>query len=116
MLEYGTAEQAMDSSDHLADETEETAQQSTPIVDNVSTPNFVDKDDPKGKDAIELELERLVFGDDAGFQDEIKAYKHVVSDLDYSEIEDEGENWLSVDSGDDKVTDLQQLDDADVCK
>ena len=72
-----------------------------------------DSDDPMEKDETELELEKLVFGDDAGFQEGLKSYRTDVGTLDIPEdgtenIQSEGLSGI--------VQDLEVLNDADVFK
>ncbi len=64
----------------------------------------VESDDSIGKDKTELELERLVFGDEIGFQEGLKPHRQRAAPLsqpgEQDRLEDEG---------------LEEIDDADVC-
>lgn len=47
----------------------------------------IDSEESLGKDETELELEKLVFGDEAGFQEGLTAYKRISHTIDQEGIE-----------------------------
>ena len=63
------------------------------------------------KDGTEIELEKLVFGDDAGFHERLKSYKNGNTDLQGLLDGPERQARSSLERGN-----LENLDDADVCK
>ena len=70
-----------------------------------------DSDEPMGKDGTEIELEKLVFGDKAGFHEGLKSYKNPSTDLRDFVDGDQLQGQDGLDEGT-----LEGLDDADVCK
>jgi hypothetical protein len=71
-----------------------------------------DVDDPMEKDATELELEKLVFGDDAGFQESLTLYARDHVDLEHPRSGDEEKTTAEEVPA--IVKDYGALDDADV--
>lgn len=71
----------------------------------------LDCDEPMEKDATEIELEKLVFGDDSGFHEGLKSYKESSTHL--QDVVD-GDRQQAPDGLEDGI--LEELDDADVCK
>ena len=71
----------------------------------------LDSDEIMEKDKTEIELEKLVFGDESGFHERLKSYKDTFTDSrdlvdgDRQQVQDGLE-----------VGNLEDLDDADVCK
>lgn len=71
----------------------------------------LDSDEPMEKDETEIELEKLVFGDDSGFHEGLKSYKDASNHLrdlvdgDKQQVQDGLEEGI-----------LEGLDDSDVCK
>ncbi len=85
---------------------------SSPQKDSNSSFDGFDSEDYLEKDKTELELEKLVFGDEVGFQEGLNAYErknhkteHELIEGDHSDEERVGE----VQGG------FEGLDDADVC-
>ena len=70
----------------------------------------LDSDEPVEKDATEIELEKMVFGDSSGFHEGLKPYKDASID---SRGLVEGERQQTQSSVEDEK--LEDLDDADVC-
>lgn len=81
--------------------------------DSGSSFNGFDSDDSSEKDKTELELEKLVFGDEAGFQEGISTYerKYYTAEHDLV-VRDENSDEYQV--GQDQEG-LEGVDDADVC-
>lgn len=77
----------------------------------------LESDDEKlpEKDATELELERIIFGDNVGFQDALKEHaRHdLESDDDVGEALDDEEARVDVEGRSDEENDLAGLGDAD---
>lgn len=84
----------------------ETIQQPTPPAqdENSDSYNGLESDDPMEKDETELELEKLIFGDEAGFQEILSTYRSTqavlspVSDDDV--LQDGGEGLTGIDDAD----------------
>ena len=72
---------------------------------------ILDVEDPIEKDRTEIELEKLVLGDESGFHEGLKSYKH--GSTDFQGLLD-GERQQPQGSSEDGK--LEQLDDADVGK
>ena len=66
---------------------------------------------PMEKDETELELEKLVFGDDAGFREGLKLYRNDTVD---TSDERSGEDVAAGSAEDAEVGDLNAVDDVDV--
>jgi hypothetical protein len=66
--------------------------------------------EPVLKTATELELERLVFGDDTGFKEGLKSHNELLRQQGAEILEDEDEGTV-LDDGDD----FAAIQDADVC-
>lgn len=83
-------------------------QQPTPPTQDDSSDSYngFESDDPAAKSDTELELEKLVFGDDAGFKEGLRSYKR---DRAVLSPESDEEHLRG------EVEDLGGLDDADVC-
>jgi len=66
--------------------------------------NGLESDDPMEKDETELELEKLVFGDEAGFQEGLSTYRSTQAELspvsDDEILQDRGEGLTGVDDAD----------------
>ena len=70
-----------------------------------------DSDDAMEKDDTELELEKLVFGDDTGFHERLKSHRSEPTALDKS-----GKVWSKQEQpGDLLENGMEDIDDADVC-
>ena len=67
-----------------------------------------DSDQPMGRDETEVELEKLVFGDDLGFYEGLKSYRETNTDF------RDGERQRARDGLEREK--LENLDDADVCE
>ena len=90
-------------------------QRRTPAHDKSLEPDNNDaesNDDPMDKDAAEEELEKLVFGDDAGFREGLRA--HTQQGPTFGGVERHGseDEEHQESAGED---DLEAADDADVC-
>ena len=72
--------------------------------DSMDSFSGVESDDSIGKDKTELELEKLVFGDEIGFHEGLKPHGHRAAPTSQpggqDRLEEEG---------------LEEIDDADVC-
>ena len=70
-----------------------------------------DSDDPMEKDETELELEKLVFGDDAGFHERLKSHRQKLG------VRGQSKTAQSKQEGPDGLEEegLEDIDDADVC-
>ena len=68
-------------------------------------------DEDVEKDEKEIELEKLIFGDDAGFRDRVRLYGGSNVHLDSKPLLDKGAGLLEETEEND---DFQDLDDADV--
>ena len=89
-------------------------QPTSPTQDELS--NASDSDQPIiEKDATELELEKLVFGDDAGFREGLKSYTQAAGISESSEEEGEGEEEGAGIGDVGEEEDLEGVHDADVC-
>ena len=70
----------------------------------IDNPNGVDTDDLVGKDATELELEKVLFGDDIGFHESLKPHGQISAptskQAEQVRLQEEG---------------LEEIDDSDVC-
>lgn len=87
---------------------QESRQQPTPLIhDELSNASDSDKEIIE-KDATELELEKLVFGDDAGFREGLRSYRQDAEISESSEEEEEAEVGIGGE-------DLEGVQDADVC-
>ena len=77
---------------------------------------MAEEDDSMEKDETELELEKLIFGDSAGFQEGLKLYRQEDIELDSP---DDEESEAGDDGAGDKEENVEQgletVDDADVC-
>lgn len=71
----------------------------------------LDSDEPMEKDEAEIELEKLVFGDESGFHEGLKSYKDHSTDLGDLVDGDQQQVQDGLEEGN-----LEGLDDADVCK
>ena len=91
----------------------ENLQQSTPSFQDGSSDEFngVESDDPMEKDENELELERMVFGDEAGFYTDLKSHKTCAGVIGINNIEKTVGNGEKT-NGDEKV--LEDVTDAEV--
>lgn len=80
--------------------------------DSDSSFNGFNSDDSIEKDKTELELEKLVFGDEAGFQEGLSTYERK-----YHTVENDLEGGDRLDDGqvEEDQEGLEGLDDADVC-
>lgn len=90
----------------------EAIQQPTPPNRDESSDgeDHFDSDDPMEKDETEVELEKLVFGDDAGFLEGLRSHGQEIARSDFSELE-ESEDV----KGDDREDEgLEGFADADV--
>ena len=95
----------------LAKNAEAIQQPTPPTQDDFSdVEDRLDSDDPMEKDETEVELEKLVFGDDAGFLEGIKSHRQEGARLDFEQLE-EGED-VDADVGEDEA--LEGIADADV--
>ena len=76
-------------------------QQPTPPIQHDSTDEFngVESDDPMVKDENEFELERTVFGDDAGFRADLALHKTTYGLADDGDEEKVQENNYEVNDG-----------------
>lgn len=91
---------------------QETRQQPTLTThDELSNASDSDQEIIK-KDATELELEKLVFGDDAGFREGLRSYRQDAGISEFSEEEEEAEVEIG---GIGEEEDLEGVQDADVC-
>lgn len=74
----------------------------------------IENHDPMEKDATEAELEKLVFGNDAGFREGIKSHIRETQhfDLDHDDQEEDIERDEGKGESDE---DLEALDDSEVC-
>ena len=94
----------------------EARQQPTPSTHNELSEDVdsLMQDNPLEKDRIELELEKLVFGDDKGFREGLRSYGwengDVGNGLDSAEEGADSENDIT------EEQDLDALEDADVSK
>lgn len=70
-----------------------------------------DNDEPMEKDGTEMELEKLVFGDESGFYEGLKSYKHPNNDIRGLVVGDQLQDQDGLEEGN-----LEGLDDADVRK
>ena len=88
-------------------------QQPTPPTQDEQSDDLrmADHDDAVEKDDTELELEKLVFGDNAGFQEGLKSYGQRDIDLDSSGAEDESKAGGQAVGAEEE---LEAVDDADV--
>ena len=70
-----------------------------------------DSDDPMEKDETELELEKLVFGDDTGFHERLKSHRQEVG------VQGQSRTAQSKQEEPDGLEEegLEDVDDADVC-
>lgn len=71
----------------------------------------LDSDDPMEKDETEVELEKLVFGDDAGFHEGLKSYNENAFP---TNLESNAEDQRNAAQVSDEEQALQGVDDADV--
>lgn len=71
----------------------------------------LDSDDPMEKDETEVELEKLVFGDDAGFREALNSYNEGASPTKLEANAEDHQNAAQVSDGEQG---LQGVDDADV--
>lgn len=71
----------------------------------------VDVDEPLAKDETEIELEKLVFGDDSGFHEGLKSYKDASTDLRGFVDGDQQQARGALE----EEERLERLNDADVC-
>ena len=71
----------------------------------------LDSDQSMGRDETEVELEKLVFGDDSGFHEGLKSYREANTDF---RRPVDGERQRARDGLENE--NLENLDDADVCK
>lgn len=94
----------------------EAKQQPTPPTQDEHSDGFnvSGRDDPMEKDETELELEKLVFGDDEGFREGLKSYREDTGYL--GSGGDEGEEGEDISSAHSETEeqDLDALEDADV--
>ena len=91
----------------------ETIQQPAPPTqdDSSDAEDHLESDDPMEKDQTEVELEKLVFGDDAGFLEGLKSHRQEVARLDVDQLEEVGEGK---DTSADEDEGLEGIADADV--
>ena len=83
----------------------------SPMLDNmVDDFDGLDSDEPMEKDGTEIELEKLVFGDESGFHEGLKSYKDASDHL--RDLVD-GDQQQAQDGLEEGI--LKDLDDADVC-
>ena len=77
-----------------------------------SSSNGSDNDEPMGKDEIESKLEKLVFGDDLGFQEALKSHKESIKSQSIGKVG----NFQADDDDATKDQDqvIHDVDDADV--
>lgn len=89
-------------------------QQPIPAAQDELSDHFkgLDSDDPTEKDETEVELEKLVFGDDAGFHEGLKSYNDNAFP---SKLESNAEDQQNAAQVSVEEQDLQGVDDADVC-
>ena len=71
----------------------------------------LDSDDPMEKDETEVELEKLVFGDDAGFHEGLKSYNENAFP---TKLKSNAEDQRNAAQVSDEEQALQGVDDADV--
>lgn len=92
--------------------TAEATQQPTPPTqdDFAEVKENLDSDDPMEKNETEVELEKLVFGDDAGFLEGLRSHGQEVSQLDLGQLEESKD----VDTDDVEDEGLEGIADADV--
>ena len=71
---------------------------------SINSSTGVESDDLPGKDKTELELEKLLFGDEIGFHESLKPHGQIVAPMsqpaEHGRLPEEG---------------LEEIDDADVC-
>lgn len=93
-------------------ETAAATQQPAPLTqdDFTDVEENLDKDDSMEKDETEVELEKLVFGDDAGFLKGLQSHGHGVSRLDLGQLEESND----VDTDDAEDNGLEGIADTDV--
>lgn len=77
----------------------------------IDDPERVDKDEIMEKDKTEIELEKLVFGDESGFHDALRSYKDASIDLRDFVKGDRQQAQDGFEEGN-----LEGLNDADVCE
>lgn len=82
------------------------------LHDSDSSFNGFDSDDSTEKDKTELELEKLVFGDEAGFQEGISTYERKYHTAEHDLV---GDEHLDGDQVEQDQEGLENVDDADVC-
>lgn len=81
-------------------------QQLTPPIQDESSDSYngLESDDPMEKDETELELEKLVFGDEAGFREGLSTYRPTQAALsplsDDEVLQDGGEGLTRIDDAD----------------
>lgn len=80
--------------------------------DSDSSFNGFDSDDSIEKDKTELELEKLVFGDEAGFQEGISTYEQKYHTTEHGLV---GGEYLDNDQIGQDQEGLEDVDDVDVC-
>lgn len=76
--------------------------------------NALEHDDPMEKDETELELEKLVFGDDEGFREGLRSYRQDVGYLGSGRDDDGREDDMDGPYSETEEQDLDALEDADV--
>lgn len=84
----------------------------TQPYDSDSSFNGFDSDVSTEKDKTELELEKLVFGDETGFQEEISTYQRKYHTTEHDLL---GGEYLGDDQVEQDQEGLENVDDADVC-
>ena len=89
-----------------------TVRQPLPAVQDDLSDNFegLDSEDPMEKDDTEVELEKLVFGDDAGFHEGLKFHQSTFS----KDLDTNAEDQQDAARPSDEAHGLQAVDDADV--
>ena len=70
----------------------------------IDSSNGVETDDLVGKDTTELELEKLLFGDDIGFHESLKPHGQI-----FAPTSQQAEQGRLQEEG------LEEIDDSDVC-
>ena len=96
--------------------TAEARQQPTPPTQDELSDGFnaALQDDPMEKDETELELEKLVFGDDEGFREGLKSYRRDAGYLTSGREEGEDGDDIGSPQSETEEQDLDALEDADV--
>lgn len=94
----------------------EARQQPTPSTQDELSDGFnaAGQDHPMEKDETELELEKMVFGDDKGFREGLKSYRQDAGYLGSGRNEGEEEDDIGSAHSETEEQDLDALQDADV--